>query len=309
MTKMQKTLKREYCFSGRGLHTGVNVNMRLTPAPENSGIVFIREDISPSVYIPALVDYVTATNRGTTLQNGGANISTIEHLLSAFVGIGVDNAFVYVDGPEVPIMDGSAKPYVEAILHDGLVEQGAPIDFYEVKGEIRLKDSNGDSELVLLPSDHYEIELTIDFNSKILGVQKGEYSSEKSDYSKEIASCRTFCFFHELEFLYKNNLIKGGDLDNALVIVENEVPANHLEMVSNLLNKKVEEPIMPGYLGTPELRFENECARHKLLDIMGDFALVGYRIKGKVIAYKSGHKINTEMAKIIRKDKIKGDDN
>ena len=314
----QKTLKKEYSFSGKGLHTGVYVNMILAPAPVNTGVVFVRTDIGPEAKIEAIVDYVTMTARGTTLQKGDIKVSTIEHILSAFVGLGVDNAYVYIDGPEAPIMDGSAKPFVEAIAPngfdggevggtiEGVVEQDAPIDYFVVDEEISFVDEKSGSKLVLSPSDDTEVDLVVDYNSKVLGVQQAYFSSKKTNYISEIACCRTFCFFHEIEFMFKNNLIKGGDLDNAIVIAEYEVPQEELDKISTLLNVERVERVPEGYLNNISLRFPNECARHKLLDIMGDFALSGYRIKGKVTAYKSGHAVNTQMAKLIREKKREG---
>lgn len=300
MKDLQKTLKREYKFEGKGLHTGLKVNMTLAPAPADTGVVFVRTDIGPDAKVAALVDYVTQTQRGTTLQNGEASVSTIEHVLSTFVGLGVDNAYIYLDAPEAPIMDGSAKPFVEAILPDGLQAQDAPRKYYEIKEEISFRDEQSGSELILLPSEDYEIDLTIDYNSKVLGVQTANYSSQTTDYASEIAPCRTFCFFHELEFLFKHNLIKGGDLENAIVIAESEVPQEELDKISSLLGVTSVKRVSTGYLNNVDLRFGNECARHKLLDVLGDFSLIGYRLKGKVIAVKSGHKINTQMARIIR---------
>ncbi len=304
MKDLQKTLRREYEFEGKGLHTGLKVKMTLAPAPVNTGIVFIRTDIGNDARVAALVDYVTQTQRGTTLQNGEASVSTIEHILSAFVGLGVDNAYIYLDAPEAPIMDGSAKPFVEAICPDGLLVQDAPRKYYEIKEEIAFRDEASGSELILLPGESYEIDLTVDYNSKVLGVQKAYYSAESTDYASEVAPCRTFCFFHELEFLFRHNLIKGGDLENAIVIAENEVPQDELDKISSLLGVTSVKRVSTGYLNNVDLRFENECARHKLLDVMGDFSLIGYRLKGKVIAVKSGHKINTQMARIIR-EKVK----
>ena len=300
MKDLQKTLKREYIFEGKGLHTGLKVNMTLAPAPVDTGVVFFRTDLGENARVEALVDYVTQTQRGTTLQNGEVSVSTIEHVLSAFVGLGIDNAYIYLDAPEAPIMDGSAKPFVEAIVPDGLETQDAPRKYYVVKEEISFKDEQSGSELILLPSENYEIDLTIDYNSKVLGVQSAHYSSETTDYAYEIAPCRTFCFFHELEFLFKHNLIKGGDLENAIVIAENEVPQDELDKISSLLGVTSVKRVSTGYLNNIDLRFGNECARHKLLDVLGDFSLIGYRLKGKVIAVKSGHKINTQMARIIR---------
>lgn len=300
MKDLQRTLKKEYTFSGKGLHTGLKVTMVVAPAPENTGIVFVRTDLGDDARVEAVVDNVTHTQRGTTLENGEAKVSTIEHILSTFVGLGIDNAYVYLDAPEAPIMDGSAKPYVDAISPDGVVMQSAPRKYFEVKERISFKDESTGSELTLVPSDKYEVDLTIDYNSKVMGIQTAYYSSESTDYVSEIAPCRTFCFFHELEFLYKNNLIKGGDLENAIVVAEHEVPQEELDKISSLLNVEKVVRVPEGYLSNVDLRFPNECARHKLLDVLGDFSLIGYRLKGKVIANKSGHKINTQMAKLVR---------
>lgn len=300
MKDLQKTLKREYTFEGKGLHTGLHVKMTLAPAPADTGVIFYRTDLGDNAKVEALVDYVTQTQRGTTLQNGDVSVSTIEHVLSTFVGLGIDNAYIYLDAPEAPIMDGSAKPFVEAIVPDGLQEQDVPRKYFEIKEKISFKDEESGSELILVPCANYEIDLTVDYNSKVLGVQTAHYSECETDYASEIAPCRTFCFFHELEFLFKHNLIKGGDLENAIVIAENEVPQQELDKISSLLGVSSVQRVSTGYLNNVDLRFPNECARHKLLDVMGDFSLIGYRLKGKVIAVKSGHKINTQMARIIR---------
>lgn len=299
MTEKQHTLKCKYTFKGKGLHTGRNVTMVLEPAPENHGIKFRRTDLGEDAVIDALVDYVTTTARGTTLEKGEVKISTLEHLMATFSGLGVDNALVSIDSQEVPILDGSAKEYVEAICKDGLQEQDAPRHYIELKEKIVYKDEKSGSEIVIIPDDHFSVDLMIDFNSKVLGNQYSRLDNN-TDFANDIAPCRTFVFFHELEPLFKNNLIKGGDLDNAIVIVENPVPQEELDRLASVFNTSSLERAPEGYLNHLELRFGNECARHKLLDLIGDFSLVGAPIKAKVIAYKSGHKINTEIAKVIR---------
>lgn len=296
----QRTLKKSYTFEGKGLHSGLKVKMILTPAPENTGIVFIRQDLGDDARVEAIVDYVTHTQRGTTLEKGEVKVSTIEHILSTFVGLGIDNALVYLSSFEAPIMDGSAKPFANAIEKDGLITQDSPRKYFEVKEKIYLKDEKTGSELTLIPSPDYSLDITIDYNSRVMGVQTASYSSTDSNYTQEIAPCRTFVFFHELAFLYKNNLIKGGDLENAIVIAEHDVPQSELDAMAELFNVRTIKRIPEGYLDNVVLRFDNECARHKLLDIMGDFALTGFRIKGKVVASKSGHQINTQMARLIR---------
>lgn len=296
----QQTLKQTYTFKGKGLHTGLQVTMNLHPAPENHGIKFQRTDLEGEPIMDAVVDYVTTTSRGTTLESGPIKISTIEHILSALSGLGVDNALIQLDAPEAPILDGSAKYYAEAICKDGLEEQNADRKYFEIKEKIYYKDEKTGAEITILPDDKFSIDLMIDFNSKVLGHQYARFTNE-TDYAAEIAPCRTFVFFHELEPLFKNNLIKGGDLQNAIVIVENQVPQEELDRLADLFHTPKLERIPSGYLNHLELRFSNECARHKLLDVIGDFALIGFPIKGKIIANKSGHQINTIVAKIIRK--------
>lgn len=301
----QRTLKREYRFEGKGLHSGLHVVMTVAPAPADHGIVFFRKDIAEDAYIEALADYVTYTQRGTTLEKGDIKISTIEHILSALTGLGVDNALITLDSFEAPILDGSALPFVQAFMPDGTVEQDAPKNYYEVKEPIHYKDEQTGSELTLLPADDYIIDLSIDYNSSVLGIQKA-YFDKNTDFATEIAPCRTFVFFHELEFLFNNNLIKGGDLENAIVIVEKPVADEELERMASLFNVKTVTRLPSGYLDHIKLHFPNECARHKLLDIIGDFTLIGRPLKCKVIAEKSGHKINTCVAKIVR-EKIKSE--
>lgn len=299
MQKKQQTLKQAISFSGKGLHTGLQVEMTILPAEENYGIKFQRIDVENQPTIDANADNVTATSRGTTLEQNGVKISTIEHVMASLWAMGVDNALIQVNAPEVPILDGSANQYVKEIEKTGVVEQEAERWYFEVKEKMVFTGENG-KEIVLMPDDHFNVDLTIDFNSKVVHNQSARLSSLEN-FASEIATCRTFVFFHELEALYKNNLIKGGDFDNAIVIVDKEVSQDELSNLAKLFNKPDLERIPEGYLNNLELRFPNEPARHKLLDIIGDLALVGYRIKGKVIAYKPGHQINTETAKAIRK--------
>ena len=300
MSDRQKTLKKEYIFEGKGLHSGQNVRMKLSPAPVNHGIRFLRKDLGDSAVIEALVDYVTYTQRGTTLENGEVRISTLEHLMAAFYGLGVDNALVTVDNFEVPILDGSALPYVRAILPDGLEEQDAERQYFVVREPIHYKDEKSGSEITVLPAEEFSVDLTIDFNSHVLGVQKFHYDGS-TDFAREVAPCRTFVFFHEIEFLFKNNLIKGGDLDNALVIVEHPVSQEQLGRMASLFNVPMLGVRPDGYLDNITLRFPNECARHKLLDLMGDLRLAGGFLKARVTAYKAGHTINTRAAAAVSK--------
>jgi len=305
MIQYQNTLKKTYSFEGKGLHSGQKVRMRLLPAPENAGIRFLRKDVSDDAYIPAVVDYVTMTNRGTTLEKDGVKVSTIEHVLSCLYAMKVDNAVIELDNFEVPILDGSALAYATEISKDGLQGQNAERRCYTVTETLHFQDETSGAELTIEPAGSFSADLTIDFNSKVIGVQTAHFDGNV-DFATEIAPCRTFVFFHELEFLFSNGLIKGGDLENALVIVENPVPDETIKKMATLFNVEKVGVKPDGYLDNVVPRFPNECARHKMLDILGDFSLVGFPIKGKITAYKSGHKVNTEMAKLIRASMMKG---
>ncbi|MCL2501689.1 MAG: bifunctional UDP-3-O-[3-hydroxymyristoyl] N-acetylglucosamine deacetylase/3-hydroxyacyl-ACP dehydratase [Bacteroidales bacterium] len=296
----QKTLSKSVSFSGKGLHTGLKVQMSIHPAPEEYGIKFQRVDLEESPIIPALADWVSDTSRGTTIEHNGVKISTIEHVMAALYGMEVDNALIQIDAPETPILDGSARLYVQEIAKAGVQEQDAPKLFFELKEKIYYQDPKSGAEITLLPDPEFSVDLMIDFNSQVLGHQYARFHSGV-DFASELAPCRTFVFLHELMPLFKNNLIKGGDMDNAIVIVEKPVPQEELDKLSSLFNKPSVTRCSEGYLNHLELRFPNECARHKLIDLVGDFALAGYPIKAKVIANKPGHSINTTVAKIIRK--------
>lgn len=298
MTKLQNTLKKDYTFAGKGLHCGKNVSMTLKPAPVDTGILFVRTDIGPEAKVAALAENVSSTARSTTISCGEASVGTIEHLLSALTGLGVDNCIVEIDNQEVPILDGSAKPYVDAIAGDGLEEQDAPRRYVTLPHAVEFKNEETGAYLRLEPAEEADYHLTIDFNSKILGVQNADWSPEKTDYASQISPCRTFCFFHEIEYLLTNNLIKGGDVDNALVIVEYPISVEQIKCVCQHLGKP-EMKVTNGYLNE-SLKFENECARHKMLDLIGDLRLTGGFLKAKVTAYKSGHTINTKTAKLVR---------
>lgn len=298
MQILQQTLKKNFSFEGKGLHTGKVAKMTVCPAPEDYGIRFIRTDISETAEIQAIADNVTNTARSTTLTQGEASVITIEHILSALTGLGIDNARIEIDNFEVPILDGSAKPYVEAICRDGIQEQSAPRKYIEIKEEIVMEGNNG-SLVKIAPADEPSYEIEIDFNSKVLGVQTAKWD-ESVTYAKEIGVCRTFVFFHELEFLFNNNLVKGGDVDNAIVIVEHPVSQEQLEKMAKLFDKPMLSVEGKGYLNNLQLRFENECARHKLLDLMGDLRLCGGFLKAKVTAVKSGHGVNTRAALAVR---------
>ena len=295
MQTKQQTLAGPISFSGKGLHTGVTVNMTVHPAADNHGIVFRRVDLEDTPTVPALCEYVTDTSRGTTIEKGAAKVSTIEHIISALWTMGVDNALIDIDGPVTPIMDGSAREYVEKIQLTGLVEQKAARKYYEVTEKQVYTIPDKGVAIIIYPDDEFTVSVHIDFNSKVVGNQYATLDMY-SKYTEDIAPCRTFCFLHELEPLLKMNLIKGGDLDNAIVVVENPVSDEQLEHLKQVFNKD-DIRVTGGYLNNLELRASNELARHKLLDLLGDFALLGMRIKGRVWASRPGHYANTEFMK------------
>ena len=298
---MQKTIRDSVSVSGVGIHTGVTTNMTLTPAKANTGIRFIRTDLVNKPIIKADVDNVFSTERSTGLKNGEAKINTVEHILAAVVGAQIDNLIIKVDNIEVPILDGSSREFTQLITQTGTTELNVERDFFEIKRKITFKDPENGTILTAMPSDEYAIEVNIDYNSSILGIQKAVLSSIK-EFSSEIASSRTFCFLHELEFLLASNLIKGGDVNNAIVIVEEEITEEKLNKLATTFNKSDIKVGKGGILNNLELRHKNEPARHKLLDVIGDLALVGKPIKGKITAYKPGHKSNTEFAKQLKKN-------
>lgn len=281
--------------------------MTIEPAAENFGIRFQRIDLEGEPIIEAWADSVVDTSRGTTLEKRGARISTVEHIMAALWGCGVDNALVKVNAPEIPIMDGSSKEYAAKINEIGLAEQNAELEYYQVKEKTTFSIPDTGVEIVIYPDDEFSVNVNIDYNSEVLGNQYATLDRIE-DFTREISPCRTFVFAHELEPLVKNNLIKGGDLDNAIVIVEKQTTAEEVERLASVFHKKDIRVEPNGLLNNLKLRFPNEPARHKLLDIVGDLALVGMRIKGKVMASKPGHYANTELAKILRKN-IKRDAN
>ena len=297
--QLQQTLRKSYSFEGKGLHTGKVAKMVVGPAPVNTGVVFRRVDLGEEAYVKALAENVSNTARSTTIASGDAYVCTVEHILSALTGMGVDNAMVDIDNVEVPILDGSAKPYIDAIWKDGLEEQDAPRKYIELKEAVEVRNDEKGSIVRIEPAEEFSYEIKIDFNSRVLGVQTARWDAGTA-YVEEVGVCRTFCFFHELEFLLKNNLVKGGDVDNAIVIVEHPVTREQVENMSSIFNVPVLEVREDGYLSNLQLRFENECARHKLLDLIGDLRLCGGFLKAKVIAEKAGHGINTAAAKEIR---------
>jgi UDP-3-O-[3-hydroxymyristoyl] N-acetylglucosamine deacetylase/3-hydroxyacyl-[acyl-carrier-protein] dehydratase len=295
----QTTIKEPIQISGVGIHYGVQVTMTLEPAAPNTGIVFQRTDLKGQPTVKADVDYVTETNRSTTLEHNGAKVSTIEHLLAALMGTGVDNVLVKLDGPEIPIMDGSAKPFVDALLKAGTVKQDKEKVVYSLTQNIYLRDDEKKVEMVAMPSDTYRLNTLIDFNSPILGTQHASLKDIR-DFNTEIAPCRTFSFFHELEYLLENNLIKGGDVNNAIVVVDRPVTKQQLERLSKYFGKSDFTVSSEGYLNNLQLHYPNEPARHKLLDLLGDLALVGMPFKAHIIASRPGHSTNVAFAKKIK---------
>jgi len=295
----QHTLATTVNISGTGLHTGINVDMTLKPANPGFGFQFQRVDLPGMPIIKADCDLVTDTSRGTTLESGDAKISTVEHILAALVGLGVDNCLIEVNGPEIPIIDGSSEPFVKMIEPMGVVEQDAAKAWYSIDENITYCDENNRVEITALPSLEYKLTTLIDFNSPVLGTQHATLKSMK-DFKTEIAPCRTFCFLHELETLLENNLIKGGDINNAIVVVDKPISSNEMTRLAKAFGKERMEVKSEGYLNNLELRFPNEPARHKLLDIIGDLALTGYAVKGHIIANRPGHSSNVAFAKKLK---------
>lgn len=296
----QRTIQRAATVRGIGLHTGKAVTMTFQPASAGHGVKFQRVDLESSPIIKADVVNVASTLRGTTLQVENVQVSTVEHVLSALFGLCIDNVLIEIDGPEVPIMDGSAMPFVLALQSAGVQEQEEMRDFVEIIEPVSWFDEVTGAELLALPSEGFSVTTMIDFNSKILGQQYASLHHLK-DFAEEIAPCRTFVFLHELEYLVEHNLIKGGDLSNAIVIVDRLMNQDELDALAKKFNKPSVKIDKEGILNTTELYFNNEPARHKLLDVIGDLALVGKPIKGKIVATKPGHTANVEFAKLLKK--------
>ena len=306
MKSLQTTIDKEVSLDGVGLHTGKNVTLKFAPAPANTGYRFVRFDLDGQPEVEADVQWVTDTQRGTNLDKKGVKIHTSEHVLSALVGLEIDNCYIYLDAPEPPIMDGSSIQFVKALKEAGIKELDEQRDEYIVKEVIHFKDDESGSEMTIIPSDSYQITTMVDFGTKVLGTQNATLE-RLSDYESDIASSRTFSFLHELEALLENGLIQGGDLNNAIVYVDKPLSPETMERLKKAFNKK-EISVRPnGVLDNLSLHHPNEAARHKLLDIIGDLALIGQRIRGKVIAHKPGHRINVEFAKklsrIIKQEK------
>lgn len=299
MNVKQKTIKSEVSVKGVGLHTGANVTLTFCPAPDNHGFKFQRIDLPGAPIIDADCDNVTDTARGTTISQNGASVSTVEHVMASLVGMDLDNVLIKLDGPETPIMDGSAILFVEALEEIGIVSQNTDREYYTIPHNITYTEPERSVEIVAMPLDDYRFTCMIDYNSPVLGSQHAGISTI-SEFKKEIASCRTFCFLHELEYQLQNNLIKGGDLNNAIVIVDKEVTKEELNHLAKIFNRSAIEVAPQGILNNMELRYQNEPARHKLLDMIGDLALVGVHLKGHIMAARPGHAANVAFAKKIK---------
>ena len=295
----QHTLASEISISGVGIHTGQTVKIKLIPAEPNTGIVFKRIDLEGQPSVKADVDNVVETIRSTTIEANGARISTIEHLMAALVGNHVDNVLIEINGDEVPILDGSSEPFIETIQKAGVKKQDAQKIYYTLQHNISFIDEEKKVEMVALPSSEYRINTLIDFNSPVLGTQHAHLKNI-SDFNTEIAPCRTFCFFHELEYLLDHNLIRGGDINNAIVVVDKEVSEDQVNRISRVFKKDDVKVNEGGILNNLDLRFPNEPARHKLLDVVGDLALVGIPFKAHIIANRPGHSSNVAFAKKIK---------
>ena len=297
----QKTLASEFSLQGKGLHTGLDIHITFKPAPENHGYQIRRTDLGGAPIVEALAENVINTQRGTVVGKKDVQISTIEHAMAALYAWEVDNCLIEVDAPEFPILDGSAHPFSEGIRSVGLTEQNAPRDYYIVRHKMEVKDEKTGSSLTILPDDRFSMNVLIDFDSPVLSNQYATLS-DLSQFADEIAASRTFVFVREIEMLLRNGLIKGGDLDNAIVIYDREMPQVELDRIADELGLPHKSVCELGYVNNKPLAYANEPARHKLLDVIGDLALIGKPIKGHIIATRPGHKINNQLAQVIRKD-------
>ena len=306
MKNFQQTIIKNSTISGVGLHTGIVTNVTFKPAKVDHGIVFQRIDLKNRPTIKADVDNVTDVSRGTTLEENNAKISTIEHLLAAIAGLEIDNILIEVDGPELPIMDGSSIEFIESLEKAGIKEQNAYKTYFEIKENVFYNDKKNNVEIAIYPHNEFRATVMVDYNSPVLGSQ--HYTlNELSKFKNEVANSRTFCFLHEVEELFNKNLIKGGDLNNAIVIVDKIISENKLNKLSKLLGKKKVKVEKEGILNNVKLRYHNEPARHKLLDVLGDITLLGKPIKGHIIAARTGHKSNVEFTKLLKKEMVKNE--
>ncbi|MGM9797834.1 MAG: bifunctional UDP-3-O-[3-hydroxymyristoyl] N-acetylglucosamine deacetylase/3-hydroxyacyl-ACP dehydratase [Parabacteroides sp.] len=297
----QKTLAASFSLKGKGLHTGLDIEITFHPAPENHGYKIKRTDLEGQPVIDALAEHVVATQRGTVLSKNGVQVSTIEHAMAALYALEIDNCLIEVNAPEFPILDGSARYFAEAIQQVGSVEQNAPRDYYIVKHKIEVKDEESGASLIILPDEKFSVNVLISFDSPVLNNQFATMN-DLSEFPSELAASRTFVFVREIEMLLNNNLIKGGDLDNAIVIYDQKLPQESLDKLADMMNVPHLSLNELGYINHNPLVFDNEPARHKLLDVIGDIALIGKPIRGRIIATRPGHKINNQFARMIRKD-------
>jgi len=300
MNLKQHSIKKSVTISGVGLHTGVDTNMTFLPAPPNHGIKFQRIDLEGEPTVDADVDFVVDLTRGTTIEQGDARINTVEHTMAALVGMEIDNVLIQLDGPEPPIGDGSSMPFIHKLKEAGMEEQNALRDFCEVTEGIFYRDHDREVEIAALPLDDYRITVMIDYKSPVLGSQHASLN-DITQFEKEVAGSRTFCFLHELEHLYNTGLIKGGDLNNAIVVVDRVIEDEELKQLAKLFNKPTVSVRKEGILNNVKLRHENEPARHKLLDVVGDLALVGKPIKAQILAARPGHAANIAFTKKLKK--------
>jgi UDP-3-O-[3-hydroxymyristoyl] N-acetylglucosamine deacetylase/3-hydroxyacyl-[acyl-carrier-protein] dehydratase len=297
----QNTLARSFSLQGKGLHTGLSIHITFHPAPDNHGYKIKRTDLEGQPVTEALAEHVINTQRGTVISKNNVQISTIEHAMAALYAAGIDNCLIEVDAPEFPILDGSSRFYTEEIQKAGIVEQNAPKDFYIVKHKMEVKDEQTGSSLIILPDDKFCINVLISFDSPVLSNQFATLN-DMSEFATEIAASRTFVFVREVEMLLKNGFIKGGDLNNAIVIYDQEMPQEALKNLAEKLHIPYKDIQSLGYINNHPLVFDNEPARHKLIDVIGDIALIGKPIRGRIIATRPGHKINNQLARTIRKD-------
>ena len=297
----QKTLAASFSLKGKGLHTGLDIEITFNPAPENHGYKIKRTDLEGQPVIDALAENVVATQRGTVLKKNNVQVSTIEHAMAALYAFEIDNCLIEVNAPEFPILDGSARYFAEAIQKVGSVEQNAPRDYYIVKHKIEVKDEESGASLIILPDEKFTVNVLISFDSPVLSNQFASMN-DLSEFPSELAASRTFVFVREIEMLLNNNLIKGGDLDNAIVIYDQKLPQESLDKLADMMNVPHLNLKELGYINHEPLVFDNEPARHKLLDVIGDVALIGKPIRGRIIATRPGHKINNQFARMIRKD-------
>ena len=297
-TVPQKTISKQISLSGVGLHTGKHVNITFKPAPADTGLVFVRDDVDGDNLINAHIKYISNTDRGTNLDNGLFRIHTSEHVLAAITGLDIDNCFICLDGPEVPIMDGSSKFFINALEQAKIVEQNVLREEFFPSEPISYLCEDTGSKISILPDDNYRVNTLVDYKTRVLGEQEASIN-HISEFKKEISSARTFSFLHELETLLENGLIKGGDLNNAIVYVDKPLAESNMEILKKAFNKESISVTPNGILDNLDLHFPNEAARHKLLDVIGDLALIGMKIRGKVIAEKPGHSINAKFAKKV----------